>query len=179
MMRGQEKELLEREVWRIPEMGVSDRAGVVEGAEGGDKGAAYEAHLHTGDGIFIPKGWWHSIRGVGEGVTASVGHLFLGLAPGRIYLPANLFTGWRGSGQLVVSITTDLRLSTMSKSLKSITRYFSGTRLSTFDLSYVVYMGDSMTYLFDLKDSSRGYKKLMSIGIEYAEARRERKEGNL
>jgi hypothetical protein len=80
MMRGLEKQLLEQEVWRNPEMGVNDRAGMVED-EGGEKGAAYEAHLHTGDGIFIPKGWWHSIKGVGEGVTASVGHSFLGLAP--------------------------------------------------------------------------------------------------
>ena len=31
-----------------------------------------EARLGPGDGLFIPKGWWHSIKGVGEGVNASV-----------------------------------------------------------------------------------------------------------
>jgi ribosomal protein L16 Arg81 hydroxylase len=36
------------------------------------EGSGYEAHLEAGDGLFIPKGWWHSIKGVGEGVTASV-----------------------------------------------------------------------------------------------------------
>ena len=32
----------------------------------------FEAHLAQGDGIFIPKGWWHSVKGFGRGITASV-----------------------------------------------------------------------------------------------------------
>ena len=31
-----------------------------------------EAHLAQGDGLFIPKGWWHSVKGLGTGITASV-----------------------------------------------------------------------------------------------------------
>ncbi|KAL2223472.1 JmjC domain protein [Thermoascus aurantiacus ATCC 26904] len=63
MMQGQERELLERAVW-------------------GDDGASpncnegFEAHLEAGDGLFIPKGWWHSIKGVGTGITASVNWWF-------------------------------------------------------------------------------------------------------
>jgi hypothetical protein len=61
MMQGQERALLDERVW-----GESASAG----SEGSSSG--YEAHLEAGDGLFIPKGWWHSIKGVGEGVTASV-----------------------------------------------------------------------------------------------------------
>lgn len=60
MMQGQERALLDEKVW-----GVSASAG-------SESGHSYEVHLDAGDGIFIPKGWWHSIKGVGEGVTASV-----------------------------------------------------------------------------------------------------------
>lgn len=59
MMQGPERALLQRAVW-------DDDAGCE--AKGG-----FEARLGPGDGLFIPKGWWHSIKGVGEGVTASVG----------------------------------------------------------------------------------------------------------
>ena len=59
MMQGPERALLEKVVW-----GDSDTLGAEK--EG------YEARLRPGDGLFIPKGWWHSIKGVGEGVTASV-----------------------------------------------------------------------------------------------------------
>jgi hypothetical protein len=59
MMQGQERALLDERVW-----GGS--------ASAGPEGSGYEAHLEAGDGLFIPKGWWHSIKGVGEGVTASV-----------------------------------------------------------------------------------------------------------
>lgn len=59
MMQGEERELLEQAVW-----GSSDANNA--------SGEGYEAHLEAGDGLFIPNGWWHSIKGVGEGVTASV-----------------------------------------------------------------------------------------------------------
>lgn len=32
----------------------------------------FEAQLAQGDGLFIPKGWWHSVKGLGRGITASV-----------------------------------------------------------------------------------------------------------
>ncbi|KAJ9668620.1 hypothetical protein H2201_001262 [Coniosporium apollinis] len=57
MMVGEEAKALEEEVW----------------GEGQEKG--WEAQLNRGDGLFIPLGWWHSIRGVGEGVSGSVRYL--------------------------------------------------------------------------------------------------------
>lgn len=60
MMKGEEKRLLEAHVWgteSTPERTIS---------------SGYEACLERGDGLFIPQGWWHSIRGVGEGITGSV-----------------------------------------------------------------------------------------------------------
>lgn len=59
MMQGQERSLLEAAVWGNGTSAFGDCQG-------------YEAHLAAGDGLFIPKGWWHSIKGVGQRVTASV-----------------------------------------------------------------------------------------------------------
>lgn len=66
MMQGEERGLLEEVVWGA---GTTGTTGADAGA-GAPEG--YEARLGPGDGLFIPKGWWHSIKGVGEGVTASV-----------------------------------------------------------------------------------------------------------
>ncbi|KAI9924014.1 hypothetical protein AWENTII_003976 [Aspergillus wentii] len=66
MMQGQERTLLEQMVWDDGD----SAAETVPEKEG------YEAHLEAGDGLFIPKGWWHSIKGVGEGVTGSVNWWF-------------------------------------------------------------------------------------------------------
>jgi len=55
MMLGPEKELLDEAVW-----GTEARA------------VGYEAVLKAGDGIFVPKGWWHSVKGVGTGIIGSV-----------------------------------------------------------------------------------------------------------
>ena len=67
MMKGEEKRLLEAHIW---------------GTESSPQGAipsGFEACLERGDGLFIPQGWWHSIRGVGEGITGSVsGYWFFG-----------------------------------------------------------------------------------------------------
>lgn len=60
MMRGAEKSLLDELVWS-PQL-----------SETGQQCRAYEVCLRRGDGLFIPKGWWHGIRGVGSGITASV-----------------------------------------------------------------------------------------------------------
>ncbi|KAJ5238635.1 hypothetical protein N7468_003254 [Penicillium chermesinum] len=59
MMQGQERALLDEMVW---------------GASASPSG--FEVHMEAGDGLFIPKGWWHSIKGIGEGVTASVNWWF-------------------------------------------------------------------------------------------------------
>lgn len=38
--------------------------------------AGFEAVVNPGEALFIPKGWWHSIKSVGTGVTASVNWWF-------------------------------------------------------------------------------------------------------
>lgn len=64
MMKGREKKLLEDQVW-------NDTSLLEEVGEAG-----LEAHVGRGDGLFIPKGWWHSVKGVGEGITGSVNWWF-------------------------------------------------------------------------------------------------------
>ncbi|QKX56343.1 uncharacterized protein TRUGW13939_03444 [Talaromyces rugulosus] len=64
MMQGRERELLERTVW------------MDDGSFYSSEVPGYEAVLNGGDALFIPKGWWHSIKGVGEGITASVNWWF-------------------------------------------------------------------------------------------------------
>ena len=57
MMQGAEKKALESEVWD-------------DDFDSGRIG--FEAEVRSGDGLFIPKGWWHSIKGTGNGMTGSV-----------------------------------------------------------------------------------------------------------
>ena len=64
MMKGEEKRLLEDQVWN--DTSVLDEPGEV----------GHEAHVGRGDGLFIPKGWWHSVKGVGDGITGSVNWWF-------------------------------------------------------------------------------------------------------
>ncbi|CBF77754.1 putative JmjC domain protein [Aspergillus nidulans FGSC A4] len=65
MMQGRERGLLEQAIW--------DDAGK---GQSGQCTEGFEAELDAGDGLFIPKGWWHSIKGMGESVTASVNWWF-------------------------------------------------------------------------------------------------------
>lgn len=60
MMKGKEKGLLEARIWNDEKFGRNDLK------------VGYEARLERGDGIYIPQGWWHSIKGIGNGITASV-----------------------------------------------------------------------------------------------------------
>ena len=60
MMMGEEKKMLEELVWGE---GSEDELVQKEG---------WECEVGAGDGLFIPKGWWHSIKGIGEGMTGSV-----------------------------------------------------------------------------------------------------------
>lgn len=62
MMMGEEREILEHAVWGADEEGK------------GDEGM--EARLERGDALFIPNGWWHSVKGAGEGITGSVNWWF-------------------------------------------------------------------------------------------------------
>ena len=66
MMKGEEKRLLEDSVWKGTSAALDEEAGE----------PGYEAHVERGDGLFIPKGWWHSVKGVGEGITGSVNWWF-------------------------------------------------------------------------------------------------------
>jgi hypothetical protein len=59
MMEGPERHALDESVW-----------GRYLQAEG------YEVVVSPGDALFIPKGWWHSIKSIGIGVTASVNWWF-------------------------------------------------------------------------------------------------------
>lgn len=61
MMQGEEKKLLEQEVW-------SDSQDTIAGA--------WQAELDAGDALFIPKGWWHSVKGVGDDMNGSVNWWF-------------------------------------------------------------------------------------------------------
>lgn len=56
MMEGAEMVGLEKAVW---------------GEGGAEEGV--EAEMGEGDGLYIPLGWWHAVRGVGAGANASVG----------------------------------------------------------------------------------------------------------
>lgn len=55
MMQGPERKALDRAVW--------GNEAPVEG---------FEAVVNAGDAVFIPKGWWHSFKSMGDGVNASV-----------------------------------------------------------------------------------------------------------
>ncbi|KAK5054433.1 hypothetical protein LTR84_001323 [Exophiala bonariae] len=68
MMIGPEKAVLHNAIWPI-----KDGASPYE-----DFMTTYgqETTLGMGDALFIPKGWWHSVKGVGTGVTASVNWWF-------------------------------------------------------------------------------------------------------
>ncbi|EEA27910.1 hypothetical protein TMatcc_003790 [Talaromyces marneffei ATCC 18224] len=69
MMMGLERKLLEDVIWGDNH---SDTA-----TDSSGKGmVGYDVLLERGDVLFIPKGWWHSLKGVGEGITSSVNWWF-------------------------------------------------------------------------------------------------------
>ena len=70
MMKGPERELLDRAIWEEDPDTECQRNGEQSRVEECEEG--YEAILNAGDGLFIPLGWWHSIKGVGKGITGSV-----------------------------------------------------------------------------------------------------------
>jgi len=39
-------------------------------------GGAWQTELDAGDALFIPKGWWHSVKGLGDGINGSVNWWF-------------------------------------------------------------------------------------------------------
>jgi hypothetical protein len=59
MMVGDESARLEEAVWD-------------DESERGAQEQGWEATVGAGDGLYIPLGWWHSVRGIGKRVNASV-----------------------------------------------------------------------------------------------------------
>ncbi|MCJ1328226.1 hypothetical protein MMC10_004902 [Thelotrema lepadinum] len=80
MMVGERRGVVQGWVWGEDwdgSGGMGERMG--GGAEGEEKGKekgmgerGWEVRLEPGDGVFIPEGWWHAVRGVGRGVNCSV-----------------------------------------------------------------------------------------------------------
>jgi hypothetical protein len=72
MMVGLERKILDVFIWGNED----DKGGEVGGDEGTEtEMLGYETTLEAGDGVFIPKGWWHSVKGIGDhrdGINASV-----------------------------------------------------------------------------------------------------------
>ena len=66
MMAGPERELLHQAVWDDD----NSDSGVVVREYG------QQAEVGLGEALFIPKGWWHSVKGVGSGITASANWWF-------------------------------------------------------------------------------------------------------
>lgn len=67
MMKGAERSIFHDLVWTKMSDGVKNDI-ILEHAQ--------SATLHPGQALFIPKGWWHSVKGVGDGVTASANWWF-------------------------------------------------------------------------------------------------------
>ncbi|KAI5206210.1 Clavaminate synthase-like protein [Aureobasidium subglaciale] len=63
MMEGAERKALEQAVW-------SPSSAAFWSSEG------LQCEVGPGDALFIPKGWWHSIKGVGQGMIGSVNWWF-------------------------------------------------------------------------------------------------------
>lgn len=67
MMKGQEKDLLEAEIWAQGTLLHDGDGGALVGSE---------TQLEAGESMFIPQGWWHSVKSTGNGCTASVNWWF-------------------------------------------------------------------------------------------------------
>lgn len=70
MMAGEGRAALDAVVWENVKVAPKQE----QHAE--NRVVGYEAVLDAGDGMFIPKGWWHSIKGVGDGIVGSVNWWF-------------------------------------------------------------------------------------------------------
>ena len=92
-MVGEEKKLLEHQIWT---RNLADDGSVFFGLQ---------AVMNRGDGLFIPKGWWHSIKGVGDGITGSVSQILQRseYSPGILMLTGQLVVP-----MMVLSIIPDL-----------------------------------------------------------------------
>jgi hypothetical protein len=58
MMMGEQARRVDEKVWGV------------------DHEEGFEVEVRPGDGVFIPTGWWHAVKGVGDGVGGSVNWWF-------------------------------------------------------------------------------------------------------
>ncbi|KAJ4515254.1 hypothetical protein HRR86_009068 [Exophiala dermatitidis] len=64
------------------DVSIASNANATNASFGGNRYAnvlnkyGFQVELGIGEALFIPKGWWHSVKGVGDGVTASVNWWF-------------------------------------------------------------------------------------------------------
>lgn len=63
MMEGPEFEALEKAIWNNEEV---EKTGLEH----------FEAMVQPGDSLFIPKGWWHSVKSEGPKINMSVNWWF-------------------------------------------------------------------------------------------------------
>ncbi|KAK3342746.1 hypothetical protein B0H65DRAFT_549930 [Neurospora tetraspora] len=73
MMKGEQRRVLEGAVWGSGSGGGGDGDGEGQGTE-----MLYEVTVRAGDMLFMPLGWWHSVKSVGEegGINGSVNWWF-------------------------------------------------------------------------------------------------------
>ncbi|KIV89075.1 hypothetical protein PV10_08685 [Exophiala mesophila] len=89
MMQGPERSLLHSAIWpdhpeTLPGSGSQPDSSTISSSPSlrdspySDilKRYGQEITVHTGDALFIPTGWWHSVKGTGAGVTASANWWF-------------------------------------------------------------------------------------------------------
>lgn len=65
MMTGNERTILHNAIWEVE----SETAALV-------RRYGLEGNVGMGEALFIPTGWWHSVKGVGRGITASANWWF-------------------------------------------------------------------------------------------------------
>ncbi|KAI5303444.1 hypothetical protein KEM56_007534 [Ascosphaera pollenicola] len=63
MMHGPERDLLEEVIW-------NEQSSFMDASQEKEP-EGYEATLNAGDGLFIPTGWWHSLKSVGTNISGS------------------------------------------------------------------------------------------------------------
>ncbi|KAJ8608664.1 hypothetical protein MRB53_039548 [Persea americana] len=60
MMHGERRRAFEERIWGMESESLP----------------GFEVEVNAGDAVFIPKGWWHSVKGVGSGIVGSVNWWF-------------------------------------------------------------------------------------------------------
>lgn len=68
MMQGLERNLLHDLVWIADPDSKTSQESIMA--------YAHQATVTSGQALFIPKGWWHSVKGIGTGITASANWWF-------------------------------------------------------------------------------------------------------